>query len=270
MSTPTPHHLVIGGGLWFDRQGRNFLGGKRIQLLEGIDRHGSITHAAKSIGLSYKAAWDAVDAMNNLADRPLVLRTTGGQHGGGSQLTDYGREIVQLYHQIESGHRRLLQRLQGEIHDPLRLGELLRAISMRTSARNQFRGTVQAVRRGAVNSDVLLDLGDDIRIVANITNDAVDDLNLEPGREALALIKASFVLLSPDENIRISARNHLRGTVVTATAGSINSEVKIRLAAGRVLTAVVTNEGLKELGLAEGSACSAFIKSSHVLVAVND
>jgi molybdate transport system regulatory protein len=178
--------------------------------------------------------------------------------------------VVQLYRQLQSGHQRLLRRLQAGIHDPLRLSELLRAVSLRTSARNQFRGTVKAVRRAAVNADVLLDLGDDIRIFANITNDAVDDLHLEPGREALALIKASFVLLSPDENVRVSARNQLRGVVANVVSGKVSSEVKVRLAAGRTLTAIITNESLQELGLAAGSACTAFIKASHVLVAVND
>jgi molybdate transport system regulatory protein len=270
MPAEMPPQLVIGGGLWFDHAGRRFLGGSRIDLLEGIETHGSITHAAKALGMSYKGAWDAVDAMNNLADEPLVLRTTGGQHGGGSQLTDYGRQVVHLYHQLESGHRRILQRMQAEIHDPQRLGELLRAISLRTSARNQFRGTVKAVHRGAVNADVVLDLGDDLEIFANITNEAVDDLHLEPGREALALIKASFILLSPDAHLRISARNQLQGKVVSVVSGSINSEVKLGLAAGRTLTAIVTNDALRELGLAEGSACSAIIKASQVLVAVND
>ena len=47
--------------------------------------------------LSYKAAWDAVDAMNNLADRPLVLRSTGGKNGGGTLLTEHGKKVVALY-----------------------------------------------------------------------------------------------------------------------------------------------------------------------------
>ena len=62
-----------------------FLGDKRVRLLEAIEAHGSISQAAKQVPLSYKAAWDAVDAMNNLADRPLVERSTGGRAGGGLQ-----------------------------------------------------------------------------------------------------------------------------------------------------------------------------------------
>ena len=160
--------------------------------------------------------------------------------------------------------------MQAQVRDFPKLNELMKAITMRTSARNQFRGIVKAVRRGAVNADVILDLGEGLEIFANITNDAVEDLDLKPGRPAMALIKASFIVLSPDANIRISARNQLRGTVTEVLAGSVNAEVKIRLPGRRLLTAIVTNEAVQELGLTPGVACSALIKSSHVLIAVND
>lgn len=264
------HSLVVGGGLWFDRQGRGFLGGSRIALLENIDRHGSITHAAKAVGLSYKAAWDAVDAVNNLAETPLVSRAAGGQHGGGSRLTEYGRQVVRLYRRLEAGHRRVLSRMQAELRNPERLDNLIRAIAMRTSARNQLRGTVKTVRKGAVNADVIVDLGDGLEIFANITNDAVAELGLKRGREAVALIKASFVLLSPDRDVRISARNRLSGTITAIAHGAVNSEVRIQLAGDRTLVAIVTEDGLKELELGEGSPCCAVIKASHVLIAVTD
>lgn len=262
--------LSIHGGVWLERKGKTFAGAARIALLESIDRLGSITAAAKDIGLSYKAAWDAVDAMNNIADQPLLIRSTGGQHGGGSCLTEHGRELVRLYRMLEGGYRQLLLQMQAQVHDADRLGELMKAITMRTSARNQFRGVVKAVRRGAVNADVILDLGAGLEIFANITNDAVDELGLVPGRTAVALIKASFVVLSPDADIRVSARNQLRGTITAVISGSVNGEVKLLLPGGRTLTAIVTSEALHELGLVEGAACSALIKASHVLIAVTD
>jgi molybdate transport system regulatory protein len=86
----------------------------------------------------------------------------------------------------------------------------------------------------------------------------------------VALIKASFIVLSPDANLRVSARNQLRGTVTAVIPGAVNGEVKIELPGGRVLTAIVTNDALKELNLVKGAQCTALIKSSHVLIAVND
>ena len=66
----------------------------RIRLLEAVEREGSINRAAKAVPLSYKAAWDAIDTMNNLAPEPLMVRVAGGRQGGGTQLTDYGRRRI--------------------------------------------------------------------------------------------------------------------------------------------------------------------------------
>jgi molybdate transport system regulatory protein len=141
---------------------------------------------------------------------------------------------------------------------------------MKISARNQLRGTVTAVHKGAVNADVLLDLRSGLTIFANITNEAVDDLGLKPGKAATALIKSSFILLSPDAHIRISARNRLPGRITDVIPGAVNSEIKLALAGGTVLNAIVTVETVQDLGLAVGEPCTAFIKSSHVLIAVDD
>jgi molybdate transport system regulatory protein len=141
---------------------------------------------------------------------------------------------------------------------------------MKTSARNQLRGTVTAVHKGAVNADVTLDHGGGMQIFANITNEAVDDLGLKPGKTATALIKSSLILLSPDEKIRISARNRLPGTITAVISGAVNAEVKLQLASRELLTAIVTLDAVHELGFAAGQRCSALIKSSHVLLAVDD
>jgi molybdate transport system regulatory protein len=141
---------------------------------------------------------------------------------------------------------------------------------MKPSARNQLRGTVTRVHKGAVNADVLLDHGGGVQIFANITNEAVDDLGLKPGKAVTALIKSSFILLSPDENIRISARNRLPGTITAVIPGAVNAEVKLKLASGDVLNAIVTMATAQEFGLATGQRCTALIKSSHVILAVED
>jgi molybdate transport system regulatory protein len=141
---------------------------------------------------------------------------------------------------------------------------------MKTSARNHFPGKVKTVHKGAVNADVILDLGHGLEIFANITNEAVDDLGLKPARDATALIKSSFILLTTDANIRISARNRLPGTVAAVIPGAVNAEVKLNLPGKLVLTAIVTLETVQELGLAAGKPCTALIKASHVILAVDD
>jgi molybdate transport system regulatory protein len=85
-----------------------FLGEERIALLEQIEQRGSITQAAKAVGVSYKAAWDAVDAMNNLAPAPVVTTVTGGRGGGGTRLTDAGKRLIAAYRTVAAEYERFL------------------------------------------------------------------------------------------------------------------------------------------------------------------
>jgi molybdate transport system regulatory protein len=267
---PKPQALEFSGRFWLNREGRGYLGAGRVELLECIGECGSIAQAARRMGMSYKSAWDAVEAMNNLADQPLVTRATGGKGGGGTQLTEYGGQVIAGYRLMEAEHRRFLAGMAATVPGFDQIHNLLRAIHMKTSARNQFRGRVSYLEKGAVNSEVKVNLGEGLEIFAIVTNEAVDDLDLVVGKEALVLIKSSFVLLSPDENLRISARNRLCGTVREIIPGAVNSEVKLDLPGGRVLTAIITREALHELGFTPGQRACALIKASHVILAVND
>jgi molybdate transport system regulatory protein len=78
------------------------LGPGKVDLLEAIETTGSISAAARELGLSYRRAWDLVDTMNHCFKHPLVARVKGGKGGGGAQLTDEGRDILKLYRTMET------------------------------------------------------------------------------------------------------------------------------------------------------------------------
>lgn len=78
------------------------LGPGKVDLLEAIERTGSISAGARELGLSYRRAWDLVDTMNHCFKHPLVARVKGGKGGGGAQLTSEGREILDLYRSMET------------------------------------------------------------------------------------------------------------------------------------------------------------------------
>lgn len=78
------------------------VGPGKISLLEAIGETGSLTAAAKSIGMSYRRAWLLLDGLNRSLKRPAVESAKGGQHGGGSELTEVGRELITLYRRIET------------------------------------------------------------------------------------------------------------------------------------------------------------------------
>jgi molybdate transport system regulatory protein len=77
------------------------IGPGKIDLLEAIDQTGSITAAAKSLDMSYRRAWLLLDELNSSLRLPAVDSAKGGQHGGGSELTEVGRQVIDLYRRVE-------------------------------------------------------------------------------------------------------------------------------------------------------------------------
>jgi molybdate transport system regulatory protein len=143
----------VEGRFWLNVEGRGFLGLGRIELLERIEVTGSIAAAARAMGMSYKAAWDSIDAMNNLADQPLLIRQVGGRHGGGTRLTEYGQRVIRQYRAAEGEYQRIMVRMREHLEhlglkDPPDGWNFIRRLSMRTSARNQFQGKVVRFSEG--------------------------------------------------------------------------------------------------------------------------
>lgn len=265
----------LTGRLEVDTELGAFLGDTRVRLLEAIARCGSISQAAKQVPLSYKAAWDAVDAMNNLAEQPLVERSTGGRAGGGTKLTPHGQRVIAMYRAVEAEYQAALDRLAQRFAD-LPVGDrpsfqrLLRRMSVRTSARNQFLGTVSGLREGPVDYEVRVRLDPALELVAVVTRESAEQLGLRLGSEVIALVKASSLLIVTDPALRISARNQLWGTVARIVDGPVNAEVTLDLGAGRTAVAVLTREAVAALGLEPGQRASAAFKVSSVILAVLD
>ena len=261
--------LNLPGGAW--------LGESRVRLLEAIEAEGSITRAAKRVPLSYKAAWDALEAINNLADRPLVERSTGGRQGGGTRLTEHGRRLVAMYRAMEREQQTSLDRLgpqfargaKGAALDTVQFQTLIKRLAVRTSARNQFVGTVATLRETKVSAEVVIGLDAQTQIVAGVTRESARTLALAIGSPVLALVKASSVLLAVGE-VQTSARNHLAGTVSRIIAGPNSAEVTLALPAGRSVTAGITRESLDRLALAKGKPAAALFKASSVILVALD
>ncbi|NRO96179.1 LysR family transcriptional regulator [Paraburkholderia sp. NMBU_R16] len=276
----------LGGSLWLSAGGETLAGAARIALLAAIRETGSITGAAKAVGISYKAAWDAIDAMNNLAGVALVVRATGGKGGGGTTLTPRGERLIETFRAIEREHRKFIEHVSAGIEDFARDWALIGRIGMRTSARNQLVGTIVSIAHGAVNDEVTMKLPGGQQIVAVITRESTETLGLTEGATAYALVKASWVMLAvgnPDNldsvaPLRLSARNQLHGRISQIVPGAVNAEVSLVLDAGAatddaaaapaptVVTAVVTNESVRELGLSVGMPAIAAFKASSVIL----
>ncbi len=251
------------------KNAQNFLGGNRIALLEQIDIHGSLSAAAKMAGISYKAAWDALNAMNNLAELPLTVAATGGSGGGGTRLTEEGKKIVKLFRIIEQEHLSTLARLEKTLGNFDRYLPLLQRIAMRISAKNIFSGSVAEIIRDISVAQVVLQLKSGNRITAIISNDSVAALALEVGIPAYALIKSSSVMIAnKPERLSISAKNLIRGRITGITESAVLDEVVLDIGSGETITAAITDSSVKNLTLKEGDEVWAVIKATSVIVGV--
>lgn len=140
---------------------------------------------------------------------------------------------------------------------------------MKASARNTLKGKVISVNDGAVNSEVIVELSGGEQVVAVVTCESVKNLELEPGSAVTMLIKAPWVMLMTEcDDIRISARNCMKGKVISVSDGSVNAEVVIELAGGSHVCSIVTRDAVEELGLEPGVSASAVIKASNIILAV--
>jgi molybdate transport system regulatory protein len=240
-----------------------------MALLRAVAEQGSITQAAKAFGMSYKAAWDAIDTMNRVAGEPLVERKLGGRGGGSTQLTERGQRLLARHAQLDAVHQRFIGLLTSDAFDLGQDFSLLQVLNMKTTARNQFLGTITAVRTGAVNDEVELSLPSGMRLVAIVPRDSTQALGLRTELAAIAMVQAANVLLATGlDGARISARNQLQGMVRTVVPGAVNAEVLLDIDGGGEIVAIVTQASVQALGLVAGTRATALVKASDVILAV--
>ena len=257
--------MELTSNLTLELSDQPFLLEKRIELLRAIKNHGSISKAAKAVPMSYKAAWDAVDTMNNLSHTPIVSRETGGKGGGGTTLTKYGENLLKTYTILKEEQKHFLERLKLVTDVDKGTLKTIGRLSMQISARNQLSGSIEKIVKGMVNSQLFVQLKSGNILVSVITNDAVDALGLREGDDITAIFKSTSVLIGTGE-MRISAENCFEGVVETVREGKVNAEVVIKIGKQERIVAVLTIDSVEQLGLEKGKTVSTLIKSTDIMI----
>ncbi len=90
--------------------GDHTLGPGKIQLLEGVREHGSISAAARAMEMAYRHAWEMIDDLNQGFSRAVVETASGGRAGGGARLTTFGEELVRRFRAMEASAERAIAR----------------------------------------------------------------------------------------------------------------------------------------------------------------
>jgi molybdate transport system regulatory protein len=195
---------------------------RRIDLLRHIDEAGSISEAARRSGVSYKAAWQAIETLNNLAGTRLVDKAVGGSGGGGAALTTAGRQVVAAASRLAIARWAILAEL-NEAPSPVHPGLQMAVTSLRTSMRNQLPARISEVENLGSTVRVWMTVADGARLPSRITPESGEILGLRPGLEVLALFKATAVQLIPLTPESPSAQG-LTGKIVQISDAQPTSE----------------------------------------------
>lgn len=254
--------MKLEGRLWITRNGKNLAGEGRIELLARIADSGSITQAAKAMGMSYKSAWDAVDAMNSAAGSPLVQRSAGGKGGGGTRLTEAGQQLIDSYRRYQQEHQLFLDRL-GEDRQLESLLQLMERLHLRSSARNQLSGLVLAIEPVGLNDRIEFRLAGGQQLHALITRASTERLGLQPGASVCALIKAPWVHVQMEP---AEGSNRLQGQVRALNADTEHCEVLVELEGGEQLVAVLGEAQVQEQGLQVGQGVQLLIDAEQIIL----
>ncbi|HVO00880.1 MAG TPA: TOBE domain-containing protein [Candidatus Cybelea sp.] len=247
------------------------VGRDRIRLLEIVAREGSISAGARAAGITYKAAWDALDAMANLFGQPLLVTRAGGSSGGGASLTSTGVRVIEAFHRMEAEMARVLRGLEPDLVGtgitPL---NLVSGFLMKTSARNALRGTITAIVSDALSAEVAVAISDATTVYALVTTASLRELGLCVGRDIVVLIKAPFVVISTEAEMpAVSMRNRIKGTVRRCEISAVNAEVVLDIGGERTLAATITAESAKSLGITPGKPAWALFDGAHVILAID-
>jgi molybdate transport system regulatory protein len=245
--------------------GKLLLGRDRIEVLEAIAEHGSILRASKAAGFSYKAAWDAVTAINNLLPTPAFITKTGGKAGGGAEITQEGRKLIETFRRLEEK----LSRLSSLIAEEGLEGQddfLLWSMVAKISARNIFQAEVVGIKKWPVDVEVTLRISDTHRLVSIITNEATADLGLKRGRRVVALVKSSLVSVSLASEPDREGYNRYQGVVTNRTDAERNCELHVDIGGGKTMTAVQPRRDTELANIDVGSQVFVDFAFSNVIL----
>lgn len=204
---------------------------KRIDILRSMTHVGSISEAARANQVSYKAAWQAIETLSNLAGVPLIEKNVGGSGGGGARLTKAGVEVLEAADLLQQARAQTLALLRSKQKVNASTVSGLAGVGIRTSMRNQLPCTIAAVHASAGSVRVEMTLTDGQRLVSKITRESLELLGLERGMPVIAMCKATAVKVAP-AIVAIGEINLLNGQITRRVGLKQDGQVSVGLCQG--------------------------------------
>ncbi|MES2398377.1 MAG: TOBE domain-containing protein [Pseudomonadota bacterium] len=237
---------------------------KRIEILRLVGECGSISQAARDAGVSYKAAWQAIDTLTNLAGVVLVERAVGGSGGGGATITPAGTQLLALAKQLADSRAGVLAAASAA---PSSLpSPALPYIGVRTSMRNQLPCVVDKLEIKGQVVRVFLKLAGGGALVSRITKASAELMGLKKGQSVLALCKATAVTVGPGIGLPVApaGKQKLGGVAQRISRGASGDEVSLQLDAGLQLVGFAKAGS----GIKAKAAVTAMVDESALVIAL--
>ncbi|MFQ6085100.1 MAG: TOBE domain-containing protein [Candidatus Bathyarchaeia archaeon] len=175
--------------IWLEYEGEPILGKEGAEILEAIKEEGSLSKAARKVGMSYRYVWNYLAKVQRTLGEPVVSTYKGGKAGGGGgKLTDLGESLLKDY-----------MRVKGYIGELLGDEEHWEAVGLKISARNRLKGVVKEVEKGSVAAKVKIEIESPSTVTALISREAVDDLGIKAEDRVEAVIKATEVMVAKEK-----------------------------------------------------------------------
>jgi len=173
--------------VWLENDRGSYIFGEgTFRLLKKVQEMGTLSEAAKALGMSYRHAWGVIRGVESLIGEPLIETRKGGKAGGGgARLTEVGKGFLRDFSRVKGNMSK------GSL-DEFGWEDLF----MKFSARNRFEGEVISVEKDKVSAVVKIKVDVPQVITAFITREAVEDLGVKKGDRAAAVIKATEVMVS--------------------------------------------------------------------------
>ena len=230
---------------------------KRLDILRKLEEAGSISQAARMAGVSYKAAWQAIDILSNLAGIALVEKSVGGSGGGGARLTQAGKNLLHASSELTAMKEQLVRKSTRlkQVDNPS-----TKLLGLRTSMRNQFPVTVRSIiKKGAFVRVTFASKGGNV-FHSNITSTSAELLEIKKDQALLALCKATAIKISPIANQRSPSAT--MGIVIRKSRGTQLGEVSLLIEPGISLAGFCNQLSLMRIG---DEACAEIEESAWVL-----
>lgn len=254
--TPSSLHEALG----------HAISDKRLEVLRLVAQSGSISQAAREAGISYKAAWQAIDTLTSLSGAVLLERTVGGAGGGGARITPQGLQLLSLAGQLQAARQSVLAQFEGD-------AGLAGGLGLRTSMRNQLPCELIALLSVSEIDPMVtarLRTAGGAELAASLTRESADLLGLRPGLPVLALCKATAVVVwadLPEQRRRRKAGECvLNGTVQRVAKGEQRHEVALALSGAGHWVGFCS----PDWHAAEGDSAQAVMASSALVIGLAD